>query len=185
MKLFYIDINNDDEGIDYISLVDKPAVEHNFLKFAKNEEKKLQFADEEKHIISGVVALADVPIYRYDEKIGEYYIVFTKDAIRKMVEKFFREDRGKSVNLQHSSDEIVKDIYLIESYITNKERGIQPKEFADVTDGSWIISYKVENKDLWDKIKNTSMLNGFSLEGIFTLKEKPEMSMEEYINSLI
>ena len=66
--IFYLDFDFDDfaSGIDAIALVDRPAVERNFLCF-KNEKAKFAF-DDAKHLISGVVALADVPIYRYNER---------------------------------------------------------------------------------------------------------------------
>ena len=182
MKVFYIKINDDMiTGIDAISLVDVPAVEKNFLCFSEDKPIKLKF-DNSKHIITGVVCLADTPIYRYNEKYGEYYVVFTKETILKMVEKFAKMDLFKSVNLQHDDNRFVDGIYMIESYITNKERGITPVEFADIPDGSWVCSYKVDNEELWNEIVNGNKLNGFSLQGMFDLQEhfeKQEASDEE------
>ena len=182
MKVFYIKINDDMiTGIDAISLVDVPAVEKNFLCFSEEKPIKLKF-DNSKHIITGVVCLADTPIYRYNEKYGEYYVVFTKETILKMVEKFAKMDLFKSVNLQHDDNRFVDGIYMIESYITNKERGITPVEFADIPDGSWVCSYKVDNEELWNEIVNGNKLNGFSLQGMFDLQEhfeKQEASDDE------
>lgn len=175
MKVFYIRINDEDlTGIDAISLVDVPAVEKNFLCFSEDRQPiKMQF-DNSKHIITGVVCLADTPIYRYDERVGEYYVVFTKETIEKMVEKFAKMDLFKSVNLQHDNEKFVDGIYMMESYITNKKRGINPIEFADIPDGSWVASYKVENEALWGEIINGDKLNGFSLQGMFELEQKFE-----------
>lgn len=175
MKVFYIRINDEDlTGIDAISLVDVPAVEKNFLCFSEEKQPiKMQF-DNSKHIITGVVCLADTPIYRYDERVGEYYVVFSKETIEKMVEKFAKMDLFKSVNLQHDNEKFVDGIYMMESYITNKERGINPIEFADIPDGSWVASYKVENEALWGEIINGNKLNGFSLQGMFELEQKFE-----------
>lgn len=172
MKVFYISINDEDfTGVDAISLVDVPAVEKNFLCFNKDKKPvKLNF-DSAKHIITGVVCLADTPIYRYNDKIGEYYVVFTKETIQKMVEKFAKQDLFKSVNLQHDDNNFVDGIYMFESYIVDKDRGINPIEFADIPNGSWIASYKVENKKLWNEIVNGDNLNGFSLQGFFDLNE--------------
>lgn len=173
MKVFYIRVNDEDiTGIDAISLVDMPAVEKNFLCFSEEKQPiKMKF-DNSKHIITGVVCLADTPIYRYNERMGEYYVVFTKETIEKMVEKFAKMDLFKSVNLQHDDKQFVDDVYMIESYITNKERGISPAEFSDIPDGSWIASYKIDNESLWDEIINGDKLNGFSLQGMFELEEK-------------
>lgn len=173
MKVFYIRINDEDiTGVDAISLVDVPAVEKNFLCFSEDKQPvKMQF-DNSKHIITGVVCLADTPIYRYNERYGEYYVVFSKETIEKMVEKFAKMDLFKSVNLQHDDEKFVDGIYMVESYITNKERGINPIEFSDIPDGSWVASYKVENDALWGEIINGNKLNGFSLQGMFELEEQ-------------
>lgn len=179
MKVFYITINDDSTtGIDAISLVQSPAVEFDFLCFNKEEKPVEMKFDNSKHIITGVVALADTPIYRYNEKFGEYYVIFTKEQIRKMVEKFAKMDLFKSVNLQHDNNQFVDGIYMVESYIVDAERGISPIEFA-VPDGSWIVSYKVENEELWSQIINGDKLNGFSLQGMFELEEKFEKVLPE------
>lgn len=173
MKVFYIRVNDEDiTGIDAISLVDMPAVEKKFLCFSEEKQPVKMKFDNSKHIITGVVCLADTPIYRYNERMGEYYVVFTKETIEKMVEKFAKMDLFKSVNLQHDDEQFVDGIYMIESYITNKERGINPIEFADIPDGSWVCSYKVENEALWGEIINGNKLNGFSLQGMFDLEEQ-------------
>lgn len=195
MKVFYINIDEmDGTGIDAISLVDVPAVQRNFLCFGEEKPVKLNF-DDSKHIITGVVCLADTPIYRYNEKYGEYYVVFTKETIQKMVEKFARMDLFKQVNLQHDDEKFVDGIYMIESYIVNSGRGIAPVEFADIPDGSWVASYKVDNEDLWKEIVNGNKLNGFSLQGLFNLSpekfeeaEAPkaeEKSYDEWLSEII
>lgn len=177
-KIFKIVVNRDDEsGMSAISLVQFPAVERNFLKFDKDSKKKYKF-DQDKHIISGIVALADVPIYRYSPEMGEYWVVFDKETIRTMVEKYAESGLYNSVNLDHNENRQVKDCFLIESYIIDKERGICPKEFEDAPDGSWIASFKVEDENLWEQIKNGTEFNGFSLEGMFELEEYMNFSSE-------
>ena len=182
MKVFYITIDDSVMGIDAISLVQSPAVEHDFLCFSKDEKPVSLKFDNSKHIITGVVCLADTPIYRYNEKYGEYYVVFTKDTIRKMVEKFAKDGLFTSVNLQHDDERFVDGVYMVESYITDKDRGINPVEFSDIPEGSWICSYKIENEALWNEIINGDKLNGFSLQGMFQLEEqfeKQEQPKEE------
>ena len=78
-------MNDDTTGLTAVSLVDYPAVEKDFLLFDK--QKLLFKADDDKQIISGIALLADTPIYRRNEH-GEFYVVFEKDTIRKMVEKY-------------------------------------------------------------------------------------------------
>lgn len=174
-KLFYIHINEDDEtGMNAISLVESPAVEHNFLCFAKENKLNLELRDETQHIITGVVALADTPIYRYNPSLGEYWVVFTRETIQKMIEKYAKSGLFNSVNLDHDDDRFTDSVYMIESYTVNRERGIIPLGFEDIPDGSWICSFKVEDESLWKEIIGTDHFNGFSLQGVFELAEKEQ-----------
>lgn len=188
MKIFNIVINEDDNtGMDTISLVSQPAVGVNFLKFEEQKEiKKLSF-DADKHIITGVVALAGIPIYRYDKEIGDYYVVFTSEVIEKMMIKYSKMNLNNSVDLQHNGKK-VDGVIMFESYIYNKERNIAPVEFGDIPDGSWIASFKVENDELWNEIKSGNELNGFSLAGLFCFAE-PENEevdeLEQYIDEIL
>ena len=103
----------DAEGIQVMSLVDYPAVESNFLAFSEQKELKFSYDDEE-HIVFGVALRADYPIYRFD-RMGEYYVVFTKDVIKQLYEKFLTENLMNNVNLNH--DKETKGVYLIQSFI--------------------------------------------------------------------
>lgn len=196
-KIFYLDIQNIDnelEGITAISLVERAAVDVDFLKFNADtpQPNKFEF-DEEKHIIKGVAIRADYPIYRFSEEIGDYYVVFTKDVIQKLIQKFFKDDLIKKVNLQHDSSQYVDNIYITESYTIDRKNGLNPIEFQSIEDGSWIISMKVENDEVWKSIKQNDKLNGFSIEGYFyelsshkkETKNEVTISFDNWIDSLI
>lgn len=162
LPVFNIVLDSEEDGLQLVSLVDYPAVCESFLKF-KEEHKTLTFTtDNEQHIISGVSLLADTPIYRYDGGEG-YYVVFTKETIKELVEKYNKENKTNLTSLQHNG-QIISDCIMVESYFIDKERGICPKEFEHCPDGSWITSYKVTSDELWDEIKNSGELNGFSVE---------------------
>ena len=158
------DDNDSTLGCSKISLVENPAVEEFFLKFSKDEQEKehksFYFKDDSKHIVTGIAMRADYPIYRNQDG-QEFYVQFSKDTIEKMMQKFMKEQRLFDISLDHNQD--VRDCYLIESFIINKERGICPNEFSDVEDGSWIISVKIENEDVWNKICSGEV-KGFSIE---------------------
>lgn len=184
--IYYIDINDEDEtGLNAISLVQHPAIEVDFLCF-NEDTKKIDFsADEDKHILTAVALRADHPIYR---RFGDYecWIVFTKDVIRKLVTKYAKNNLFNSVNIEHNDYSFVKSAYMIESYIVDKARGIVPNEFSDIEDGSWIVSYYIDDESLWNVLKNTDALNGLSVQGIFKLVDKQDFaSHEDPIESLI
>lgn len=170
-KIFNIKVDDKDCYMDAISLVDFPAVEINWLAF-NNSKPIYQKFDTDKHIITGVVCLADTPIYRYNEQFGEYYVVFEKETILKMVQKYSQMGLFNSVNIQHDNKQFVDNVILFESYIVNEERGIYaPKEFTNIPDGSWICSFKVNDNNLWNDITQ-GKLKGFSLQGLFSLEEQ-------------
>lgn len=158
---------NSDLEVDFIGLVDRPAIEKNFQVFNENKEKIRFVLNEEKRIISGPAMIADLPIYRNDNQLGEYFVVFDKAAIQAIVEKFSAKGFLQNFNLFHDDQQQVSDVTIFNSFISNKDLGIAPMSgFEDVNDGSWFISAKVNNEDVWNKVKE-GIIKGFSVEGIF------------------
>ena len=156
------DMDDVNQGMFLVSLVEEPAVEIDFLAFAK-ENMLFAVQDTDKHIVTGVSILADTPIYRRN-KNGEFYVQFRKEDIPAIVEKFMQRGLSNFINIQHDETTLSNtDAVLVESYFVNKERGIVPNEFANVTDGSWITSYKILNEEIWQQIKSGD-LKGFSIE---------------------
>ena len=178
-NVYYISINDDEKlGMYSVSLVDFPAVERSFLCFNEETPKQLIFAKPDEHIITGVAIRADVPIYRRRQDGSEYYVVFQKDVVKQLVERFSKQGKMNSVDLQHDG-ELINGIYMIESYFINDARGIRPTEFADIEDGSWIVSYFVEDDALWEQIKNGNDLNGFSISVLANIEEKMSEQRDE------
>lgn len=175
---------NDGAEVDFVALVDKPAIERNFLKF-KEERANFAIQSEERRIVSGALMLADTPIYRNDEN-GEYYVTFTASTIEKIAQKFFKKGYQSNVNLMHDGNQEVEGVTMFESWIKDKARGVAPmKGFEDAPEGSWFGSFKVENEDVWDRVKSGEF-KGFSVEGVFNYKkEKQPMSVEEALWSQI
>lgn len=167
-----------DVEVDFVALVDRPAIQRGFLAF-KEARQNFVIQDEEQRIISGPLMLADTPIYRNDAIRGEYYVVFSADTIKQIAQKFFKKGYQNNVNLMHNSGDIQEGLTMFESWIVDKKRGIQPMVgFEDVPDGSWFGSYKVENDEAWNKVKSGEVL-GFSVEGNFLYKEQEQMTPEE------
>lgn len=167
--------DNDETGIETISLVDLPAVESDFLVFSKEQKQEFAIQDEEQRKVFGVVMKADYPIYRRNPDGYEYYIVYDRKTIELMAEKFLRLSRQNNVDLQHDF-EIEEGIYLNEMFIKDTERGISPKGFEDVKDGSLFAIYHIVNDDVWASVKEGTY-RGFSLSGLFDV-EKVEFNKQ-------
>jgi hypothetical protein len=173
-----IDLDDPETTVSFNSLVEFPAHEKNFEMFGKRV--KYEF-NEEQQVITGIAISADTPIYRYEEESKEeYYVVFKKESIRDIVLDYARRNNFNNVNLDHNPHKVVDGVFMIMSYQIDNERGFTaPERFKDANDGSWLVSYKVTDKALFEKAKNGEF-NGFSIEGVFTLLETDKTKESEF-----
>lgn len=176
-----IDLNDEETTVEFNSLVHDPAHEISFQTFSNL--KRFIF-NEEEQVITGVAISADTPIYRIDPSGEEYYVVFTKQAIKDIIHDYARRGNFNNVNLEHDSSRVVNGIYMIHSYQVDAEKGFTaPERFKDVNDGSWIVSYKVTDPEVWSKAK-AGEFTGFSVEGVFTMTMTDE-TLEDQMMSKI
>ena len=214
-----------EEEVDFIALVEYPAIQKNFLAFrsvemakvdiivcdecghswdyeeggkdpytchlcgADNSKKesvgfnKFSIENQDQRIVTGALMIADLPIYRRDED-EEYYVSFSAAEIKKIVQRFFKKGYQSKVNVEHSTP--VDGVYMFESFIINREKGIMPpKGFEDISNGSWFGSFKVDNEKIWNEVK-AGTFKGFSVEGLFRYeKTNKVITQEEEIMSQI
>ncbi len=104
LPVWKLTIKEDDSGVDFVALVDFPAIEKNFQAFSK-AKSTFQVQDEKKKILSGPLMIADMPIYRRSVDKGEYYAVFEADTIEKIAQRYFKNKFNTNVNLMH--DEVI------------------------------------------------------------------------------
>lgn len=158
-------------GIYKISLVDLPAVESNFVYF-KKQDKTMKFTieNEEQKMVTGVIMRAGFNIYRYDEQFGEYYIRYSADTIKRMAEKMMSDYTFNNINIMHEDGTDVDGVNLVELFIKDTEKGINPVGFDDIENGSLFATYKINNPVIWNEIKNGTF-KGFSLEGMFDVEK--------------
>lgn len=164
-------ISSEDDGIVTISLVDEPAVESDFVCFAKDTGKQLfALKDSAERLITGCLMKADTPIYRNDNGF-QYYIVFSKKTIQTMAQKMLADSTFKNIDTQHNGELLPQGaLTLMEVYIKDSNKGIDPN-FVDIPDGSLMSTFKVNSDDIWNECLNGDYLNGFSLEGFFETKQ--------------
>ena len=163
--LIDIDLNDESTGMGAISFVADPAIESNFICFEKeNKPMMFQVENEMEHKVTGCAIWCDKPIYRYSPEIGEYYVVFNKETIDKIVHKYAKQGLNNLVDLQHDG-EMIDGVVMVEYFIKDTEKGINPKGFEDITDGSLFVTYKIEDEKLWNEIISPdSEFKGFSIE---------------------
>ena len=162
LPVYALRIADNTDGVNVISVVTDPAIMESCMKFDKQEKLELKLeTNDEKQELFGPCVVPDLLIYRRDPKTNfEFYVVFEKDTIEELEKKFFKDGFNFNVSLEHSGDNISG--YVFESFIKNKELGIDPEGW-DVEDGTWFIRMRIDDKDAWNRIKEEG-LSGFSVE---------------------
>jgi hypothetical protein len=162
-------------GIDAISLVEYPAIEEDFI--ALNAER-VEFAkqDEEKRILMGAALVPNKPIYRVDGE-NEFYVYFSQETIRKASEMFFQKAKQNNATLEHEVG--INGLTVVESWIIEDETHDKSRKYGmDLPVGTWMVSMKVNNPEIWEGFVKTGKVKGFSIEGYFV--DKLNMSSQEF-----
>lgn len=180
LPIYKMSISDDEEStVSYVALVDNPATERNWFAFSKEMKFKV---DEQRRIITGALMVADLPIYRSSDKMGEFYVVFDSHQIEKIVQKFFKQGNTANVNMMHDANKQVEGVYMFESFIVDSRRGIKaPEGFTGITEGSWIGSYKIDNDEVWTSVMNGTF-RGYSVEGMFDMEIQKKSQEQEIID---
>ena len=136
--------------------------------------------NEEEHIITGVIMLANTPIFRRDDSGYEYNIVYSPETIKLMSEKMLKDMVHNQIDIEHNNQILeAGTVNLVEIYIKDSEKGISPNFLKDIPDGSLIGSYKIHDDVLWNMCKEGT-LHGFSLAGWFDVKEFKDKKKSKY-----
>ena len=172
MNIIELILDEDEElsGIEAISVVEEPAIEMDFLALKSQKEYKFAEIDNEKHILMGAALIPEKPIYRTNGE-DEFYIYFSKDTVRKASQLFLKKgNQGKST-LEHA--QTLKGMTVVESWL-------------DVPIGTWMISMKVDNDEIWTDFVKTGKVKGFSIEGYFADKlNRPQDKQKAKSDKLI
>jgi hypothetical protein len=182
LPIIYLSIDEEDmgSGVDTISFVENPATEVSWMKFSK--ETKLTFQkDEAKRMVTGPVMLAETPIYRYSETIGEYFVKFSEETILSMMKKYFKDGKINRVNEHHNSKRMVEGVRMVESFIVGDR--IKSELYPDLPQGTWVATFFIEDEEYWNNTIMNDEFGGFSLEGMF--EENYEESIVEEVYSKI
>ena len=151
-----------------ISMVESPAIESDFVALSKEEEKRVFLESDERHMVYGAALIPDKDIYRNNGE-QEFYISFTKESIEKMSQDFMKNYRQNEVTLDH--EEIANDITITESWLVEDPYKDKANALGiNVPNGTWMIGMKVNQIDVWERVKNGE-LKGFSVESMISLED--------------
>jgi hypothetical protein len=177
----YIDENNEFSGIEAISVVENPAIEEDFIALKKHEVQ-LAEVDTEKRILMGAALVPNKKIYRTNGD-EEYYIFFSEDTVRKASELFL--SRGKQNNSTLEHDVQLSGMSVVESWIVEDTTKDKSRKYnLNVPVGTWMVSVKVNNDQIWEEFVKSGKVKGFSIEGFFADKlDSPKESVQENFSS--
>ena len=169
--------DNEESGIEAISIVESPAIESDFVAL-KSDEIKLAEVDKEKKILMGALLIPNKPIYRKTEG-DEYYIYFSKDTVLKASQRYLTNGYQSNSTIEHSDN--LQGLTLVESWIVEDEIQDKSRKYdMNVPVGTWMGTVKVANDEVWNQYVKTGKVKGFSIEGFFADKiEKPKLSLEQ------
>jgi hypothetical protein len=172
---------NEGDEIQLISLVDRPAIEREFVAFSE-ENKIVNYFNEDQQIIVSPVMIPDKLILRYNDKVGNFYTMFSKDTIEKIRYQYAKDNNFNKTNLNHKDN--IDGIIMLESWIkeSNNDKS-NSYGFNDLPIGTWFAMYKVDNQEVWSKIKE-GKINGLSIEGYISYNTE-KFEKEIFENSLI
>lgn len=177
-KLEISDSEQEGTEVNFVSLVDKPAIQRDFLAFSARQWFAIQ--DDERRIVSGPAMIPDMPIYRRDDK-GEYYVVFEVGTIEKIAQRFFLKGYQGNINMMHEAEAVAADSVFFESWLVDRTKGKQPLTgFDDLPDGTWFLTAKINDEGAWQKIK-AGEYRGFSVEGVFDYRRAADVDPDEAI----
>jgi len=178
-----LDEENNEIGIEAISVVENPAIEEDFIALNSNIIE-LAEADKEKKLLVGALLIPNKPIYRKSGE-EEYYIYFSKDTVRKASQMYLMNGNQSNATLEHEHD--IHGLSVVECWIVeDSEKDKSAIYEMSLPVGSWVVAMKVYNEQVWNDFVKTGKVKGFSIEGYFADKVNmsEELSDEEKLNRI-
>jgi len=170
MEIIELILDEDSEGltgIEAVSIVEMPAIESDFVTLSE-QAIKLAKIDDEKRLLMGAALIPNKPIFR---KNGEntFYVYFSEKTVRRASELFFQNSMQNNATLEHEME--INNLTVVESWIVEDTKMDKSNKYGlEVPKGTWMISMKVENEDVWNDYVKTGKVKGFSIEGYFADK---------------
>ena len=184
-KIIELVISDESEEltIDAISLVTSPAIEQDFVFFGKDKNNlTLAKIDEEKRMLVSPALIPNKQIFRYDPNTdSNYYVYFSKETVRQASELYLKHNNHHKATYQH--EDRVSGVLTIESWIKEGEQDKSKLYGFDLPDGTWFVKMKIENDEMWNKIKDGE-LKGLSIEGYF-INKMEKMGKQQFSNEEI
>jgi hypothetical protein len=160
-----IDETNLTDEVFAISVVNKPAIESDFIALSE-QVVELKVIDEEKKVLMGAALIPNKKIPRLDKNDKVYDIWFSEATIEKASQLFLMRNYQNEVTMEHNQK--LKDMSVVESWIIEDSEMDKSKLYGfSFPKGTWMVAMKVDNEDVWNDVKS-GKIKGYSIEGRFS-----------------
>jgi hypothetical protein len=176
LPLYDITLEDFEKGMYKISLVDKPAIEENFIYFSKTETVEM-FTNDEKREVIGPIMIPNKEILRFSPDRGYYYVRFTEDAIRDIMYNYSKKGLFNEFGIHHEHD--TQDVVMLEVWMKESDNDKSKDYGYDLPNGTVFVKTKIESDELFNAIKNGEV-NGFSIEIEADIKPVNKEQMSEF-----
>lgn len=186
LPLYKIKVNEDltsNEGIDFVSLVDYPAIESNWIAFNKQPQKT--YFDTDKQMLYGAILIPDKPIYRFSQDMGEYNVTFPVESVIALVRKLQAQKKTINLNYQHQKDSQISDAVIQEIWLTGVND--KSKDFGfDFPVNTAMVGVYIGDKKFWNEEVKSGNVKGFSIEGFLDMELKSikhKMNTQKFVSA--
>ena len=174
-------------GVYAVSLVSDPANEQSFVYFSSDESNdiiNIKLANEERRVVVCPILIPEQRIMRKavgsEQKPG---VIFAKaETIEQLQENFFESGYNKNSTLEHI--EVIDGVFFFESWIVlNKDNDKSSELGFNVPNGTWMMSMKIKNDQIWNDYIKTGKVKGLSIDGLLrAVKIKEQKKIELKMN---
>ena len=175
LPLYDITLEDFEQGMYKISLVDKPAIEENFIYFSKQSIE--MFANDEKREVVGPIMIPNKQILRQSAENGYYYVRFTEDTIREIMYNYSKKGLFNEFGIQHEND--TTDVVMLEIWMKESDNDKSKDYGFDLPNGTVFVKAKIESNELFNAIKDGE-INGFSIEIAANITPTNKEEMTEF-----
>jgi hypothetical protein len=184
MKLYELQIQDNEDEIFAISLVENPAIESDFMYFGK-ETQMFAAVDNEKHMLIGAILIPDKKIIRVEADGTPYEVFFTKETVAKLAQNYLAKKYTDQATLEHDSK--IKGVTLVESWVKDGQFDKSNNYGLNLPKGTWVGMFKITDDKIWNDYIKNGKVKGFSIEGLFShklIKQSIEEIVEKEITEL-
>ena len=176
LPLYDITLEDFAQGMYKISLVDKPAIEENFIYFSKTEIVEM-FANDERKEVVGPIMIPNKEILRFSPENGYYYVRFTEETIREIMYNYSKKGLFNEFGIHHEYD--TQDVVMLEVWMKESDNDKSKDYGYNLPNGTVFVKAKIESDELFSAIKSGEV-NGFSIEIQADIKPVNNEEMTEF-----